>query len=123
MALQALDVACFLGALLSGDFLECIGLESFNSLLLCAFEGAGRCLAVFDHIHVKLLNGCRSSGASRCATIRGFGSRRSDGCARGGRGAEGVTERLWCLGNEATIGNAGVNINLLRLMGKVRFDW
>ena len=81
-------------------------------------------MAVIDNIYFKPLAGRLSgNGASRCTTVGRFGSGRSDGCPRGGRGAEGVTERLWCLGNEATIGNAGVNINLLRLMGKVRFDW
>ena len=76
---------------------------------------------VVDHIHVKTLNGCGSSGASRGTTVRGFGSRRSDRGARGGRGAEGVTERLGCLGSEATVGDASVNVNLRRIVGKVCF--
>ena len=121
VALQAFDIASFLGALVSGYFLECIGLESSNGLLLCAFEGAGRCVAVVNNIHVKPLSGLSGSGTSRCTTVGRLGSRRSDGCARGGRGAEGVTERLWCLRSEATVGNAGVNVNLRRTIGKVSF--
>ena len=121
VALQALDIAFLLGALVSGYFLERVSLESFDSLLLCALEGAGRCVvAVVDNIHIKPPVGRMSAtGASRCVTVGRSGSGRSDGCPRGGGGAEGVTERLWCHGGEATIGNAGVNVNLRRLVGKV----